>query len=178
MDDLRLNRTVAPPRSSGGGRSIFVLAIAIAAGLHLLVFGALAFSSGSHTQKALPLPSSAMLPPVAAAAVAQPAAAVAPPSPAPAPPASESDTLIPQPPHPVKPVRHVPLHVHPVAMAKPAPPQKKTLAESRQAKLHAKSKPVKSAPKSVVRHAPAHAKTRPASTLDLNALSRYKPAGK
>jgi hypothetical protein len=80
-------------------------------------------------------------------------------------------------------VRHVPLHVHPVAMAKPVPVHKKTLAESRQVKGQprskaTKAKPGKSASKPQARHAPAHAKTKPASTLDLNALSQFKSPGK
>jgi len=162
MDDLSLNRTVAPPRSSGGGRRIFILAIAIAAGLHLLVFGALALSLHSHKA-----PSPAAPPPIAASTVAQPAAAVAPA-------ASESNApaLPPTAPHPhsVKPVLHVPAHAHPVVSAKPAKAKIKVKP--------AKTKSAKFAAKPVVRHAPAHGKAKSAGALDLNALSQFKSSGK
>ena len=173
MDDLRLNRTVAPPHSSGAGNRVFVLAIAIAAGLHLLVFGALAFSSGalsSRSHKAAPFPA-----PVAASTAAQPATAVSPPAPIPTP------AMPPQPiahPHPVAPMPAsrdrlvVPHHVHPVPASKP-PKRRKPAAQTKPSKTRM-AKPKPSRP--TLKHAPTHARAKPA--LDLNALSHFKSSGR
>ncbi len=173
MDDLRLNRTVAPPRSSGGGRRVFVLAIAIAAGLHLLVFGALALSSGalsSRSHKAVP-PSPA---PVAASTAAQPATAVSPPAPIPTP-AMPPPIAHPRPVAPVPVSRDrlvVPHRVHPVPAPKP-PKRRKPAAQTKPSKTRmAKPKP----PRPTVKRAPTHAKAKPA--LDLNALSQFKASGR
>ena len=199
MDDLRLNRTVTETRSSGGGYRIFGLAIAIAIGLHLVVFGALALSAHNHkaavTPPVPPLPSEPAIStpaPVPAADVAVPAASeekatargraprvILPKvSPKPRP-------QVVKPHHPAKPPPPPHTHVATARHAQPAVSAKRG-ATHRNPEAPAKAikakpariKPAKTAAKRATKPAPQHAKAKPVPTLDLDALSKFKSPGK
>lgn len=158
MDDLQLNHIAAEPRSSGRGKRFFVIAVAIAAGLHLLVFGALALSAHNHqtptAQPAAPPLRPAPAPPPTAAATSSTAPALPAPAPVAAPAAPPA-----RPERHVRPLAHVPRgHAHPAPASSRAPVRKKPAKPVRH-------KPVKTPMKSKDKHAPA--------TLDLNALSHF-----
>jgi type IV secretory pathway VirB10-like protein len=165
MDDLQLNHIATEPRSSGRGKRFFVIAVAIAAGLHLLVFGALALSAHNRQTPAAQPAVTPPAPPALRTAPANPApppaaassAALAPPAPIPVPPAPQA-----RPERHVRPLAHIPRgHAHPAAVrGKPA-----KSVRNKPAKIKAK-------------HTAAHPKARPAATLDLNALSHFNASGK
>ena len=154
-DDLKLEHAVSKPRSSWKGARFWVVAVVIAAGLHLLVFGALALSAHSHKVPAAAPQAQTLPAPAATASVSASSMA------APAPPA---------PVRPVRPVEHVP-HSRLVPTrrphAAPAPVHKKP--EKPIKAKHAPERPTKRAPK----HAEKHGKAKPAPALDLNALSHF-----
>ena len=199
MDDLRLNRPPPEPRSPRGNARFFVIAIAIAAGLHLVVFGALALTA--HRAKAVttsdPTPSEPTTPavtPIANSAIRAPAAMAADIQSVPA--GTEAAPAL----RP-RPVEHVPVHKpqHP-AHAAGSPPKKsepqihEDKAGKAKAKAKAKLKPEKTPLNKAKpvhgkaqKSAPANAKraptkpqpktkasSKPASTLDLDALSKFK----
>ena len=197
MDDLRLNRPPPEPRSPRGNARFFVIAIAIAAGLHLVVFGALALTA--HRAKAVttsdPTPSEPTTPavtPIANSAIRAPAAMAADIQSVPA--GTEAAPAL----RP-RPVEHVPVHKpqHP-AHAAGSPPKKSEpqIHEDKAGKAKAKAKlkpektPLNKAKPVHVKaqkSAPANAKraptkpqpktkasSKPASTLDLDALSKFK----
>ncbi len=137
MDELRLNRTTPEPRSSRGSSRFFVIAIALAAGLHIIVLGALALTAHQPKSNLSPAPSRiALTPPVstpiAATAIRAPAATpaevAAVPAGTEAAPAPHPWLVAPIPVHKaLKPVAH-PAHLAPMAHKKPelAPKAKPT----------------------------------------------------
>jgi len=182
-DDLKLNH-VPEPRARGGTARFLVLAVAVAAGLHLVVFGVLALSAHNNPPAAKPV----------VATKAPSAPAVATPAATEAPAASASSTAVtPElrpapavattPAKPLRPAKIAPAspphgraaktrHPYAAATTRAASVHRKPVSAAKPGKVKAtKARPVKPVPK----RAPAH---KPAGTLDLDALSKFKSSGK
>jgi len=169
-DDLKLNH-VPEPRARGGKARFLVLAVAIAAGLHLLVFGVLALSAHKNPPAAKPTitaaPVSAPSAPAAAVPAAAEAAAASTSSAATTPDLRPPPVVSPPPARHVRPAKPVTSpHGHAAMVRRAhAPRPKTTPAPARKVKT----------PKPQPKRATVH---KPARTLDLDALSKFKPSGK